>query len=275
MYRLISSGGRVEELPPSARTLLIGRSPQAHITIEKPGVSRHQANLENEVDGWYLSALDTINPTAINDTILEAGQRRKLEEGDRLQFNGSATYVFEKAPASVFNSALDTFPGELREFHHESKEQYGELKNAIKLLDSKISAQFKQFRDLQDNHEQLALVVARNNSTARNARELTAKSLHDLHESFEHYKAKDTERFDGLTSLLWGIVQTVAFTGCMAGLVSFAAINADHRNKGAFSAIVEEMGGPGGAIALVGSAAFGSTWLVNKAKRVRVQRRKD
>lgn len=273
MYQLRSSGGRVESLPPDSKTLVIGRSSRAHITIEKPGVSRYQANLENEVDGWYLSALDTVNATAINDTVLEAGQRRKLVEGDRLQFNGSATYVFEKVPTSAFSSAFDTFPGELREFHHESKEQYGHLASAISLLDSKISAQFKQFRELQDNHEQLALVVARNHSVAKDAREMTAKSLHDLHTSFEHYKAKDTERFDGLTSLLWGIVQTVTFAGCMAGLVSFAAISADHRDKGAISAIVEEMGGPGGAIALVGSAAFGSTWLVNKAKRVRVKRK--
>lgn len=264
-YQLRATGGKIVPLPDDADLLVVGRSTNAHIRISQPGVSWHHAHLENGVDGWSLFALDTTNSTYHNDAVVPPHQRVELSEGSVIQFNGSATYTFEKSEA-LPSQVLDTFPGELRAFHEESSSILSDLRSAIQRQGEAIST-------ITDDHEHLAAVVAKNNAEAAQSRSLTAQSLADLHESFERYTGRDNARYERLTSALSAAIRGAMVIGGVMGLVAFASISSEDTDKrGPLSRTIDWVGGPGEAISLVAVLISGSAWVVSKGAQIRISR---
>lgn len=90
--RLVALDSDIE--PPEHRLeplTFIGRTPENHVRIFKPAVSRRHAQIAETDGGWLLKDLSSENGTYVN------GQRiaeRLLADGDRVQF-GTSRFVFK------------------------------------------------------------------------------------------------------------------------------------------------------------------------------------
>jgi adenylate cyclase len=89
--RLRSPGGRSYLLD---EFNLIGRSEQANVRLEDPGVSRQHATIRREGGRYWLVDLGSSNGTFVNDMVVTHAQ--PLHDGDRLQL-GTAQLVFQDA----------------------------------------------------------------------------------------------------------------------------------------------------------------------------------
>jgi adenylate cyclase len=86
--RLRSPGGRSFSLD---EFNLIGRSEQANVRLEDPGVSRQHATIRRDSGRYWLVDLGSSNGTFVNDMVVTHAQL--LHNGDRLQV-GTAQLVF-------------------------------------------------------------------------------------------------------------------------------------------------------------------------------------
>jgi adenylate cyclase len=86
--RLKSPGGRSFTLD---EFNLIGRSEQANVRLEDPGVSRQHATIRREGGRYWLVDLGSSNGTFVNEMAVSHAQ--PLHDGDRLQL-GTAQLVF-------------------------------------------------------------------------------------------------------------------------------------------------------------------------------------
>jgi adenylate cyclase len=86
--RLKSPGGRSFLLD---EFNLIGRSEQANVRLEDPGVSRQHATIRREGGRYWVVDLGSSNGTFVNDMVVTHAQ--PLHDGDRLQL-GTAHLVF-------------------------------------------------------------------------------------------------------------------------------------------------------------------------------------
>ncbi len=73
-------------------TLIIGRDPQAQITLDAPVVSRHHARIQQTAQGPLITDLNSTNGTFVNGSRLTAA--RRLQEGDVVQI-GPFKLVYE------------------------------------------------------------------------------------------------------------------------------------------------------------------------------------
>ena len=244
----------------SKRTTLIGRSQDAQITFENPGVSSFHASLERNPEGWKLTDLGSTNGTIVNGELIK---ERQLVAGDSLQFNGSIALVYEPVPGTLPDVLLDpeaTLPGNIAEV-------LAETQGAIAAVERSVAS-------VREEYATFAGTILNEQAEAKQERRQTADSLDALTSSFEYYRSSDTARFDRLTGTLTTIAQwSLVIVGVMS-LVTFATINADQGDRrGPIAKTVDWIGGPGETISLVGVLLATSSWAVSRAKQLQIRRR--
>ncbi len=77
--------------------LIIGRSSDADIQIDRESVSRRHARLSHHEGGWQVADLQSTNGTYVND---QASRERQLADGDYLKI-GNAIFRYFSGPSIV------------------------------------------------------------------------------------------------------------------------------------------------------------------------------
>jgi two-component system cell cycle response regulator len=77
--------------------LIIGRSSDADIQVDRESVSRRHARLSHVEGGWQIADLQSTNGTYVND---EAARERQLADGDYLKI-GNAIFRYFAGPSIV------------------------------------------------------------------------------------------------------------------------------------------------------------------------------
>ncbi len=88
---LSESAGEVYDL--SGRSILIGRSPEADLTLPVPTVSARHARLTQYEDGWVIEDLGSKAGTVVNGKAIDGPQT--LFDGDRINLGGVTLRFFE------------------------------------------------------------------------------------------------------------------------------------------------------------------------------------
>jgi pSer/pThr/pTyr-binding forkhead associated (FHA) protein len=95
---------RVESGPLAGQTfpleppeVVIGRDPDADISISEGTVSWRHAKLAPTASGWSVTDLGSTNGTAVNGRTLEANREHPLEPGAEVRV-GEVALRFEEAP---------------------------------------------------------------------------------------------------------------------------------------------------------------------------------
>jgi len=98
-FRLRMESGPLAEqtFPLVAAEVVIGRDPDANISISEGTVSWRHAKLEPRGTGWSVTDLGSTNGTAVNGRVLEANREQPLEPGAEVRF-GEVTMRFEEEP---------------------------------------------------------------------------------------------------------------------------------------------------------------------------------
>jgi pSer/pThr/pTyr-binding forkhead associated (FHA) protein len=86
-----------QTFPLAAPEVVIGRDPDATISISEGTVSWRHAKLEPRGTGWSVTDLGSTNGTAVNGRVLEANREQPLEPGAEVRV-GEVTMRFEEAP---------------------------------------------------------------------------------------------------------------------------------------------------------------------------------
>lgn len=81
--------------------LVIGRSPQADITVLDPKVSRNHAVIELRNNSYYVTDLDSTNGTILNNTALISNEPAILKHNDEIQVSDTILkfYLFKNLEA--------------------------------------------------------------------------------------------------------------------------------------------------------------------------------
>lgn len=75
----------------------VGRSPDSDVRIDEATVSRQQATIRAQGDGWLIENASSTNPTRLNGAPVE--QPSPLSDGDRVEI-GTASLVFHDLSAA-------------------------------------------------------------------------------------------------------------------------------------------------------------------------------
>jgi two-component system, cell cycle response regulator len=87
------------------RSLLIGRAPEADLTLSDQMISWHHARIEDRGDGWALFDLGSTNGTTVNG---ESQAEWLLKPGDRIVFGATAvSFEREDALKVDFNETVE------------------------------------------------------------------------------------------------------------------------------------------------------------------------
>ena len=87
------------------RSLLIGRAPEAELTLNDQMISWHHARIEDRGDGWALFDLGSTNGTTVNG---ESQAEWLLKPGDRIVFGATAvSFEREDALKVDFNETVE------------------------------------------------------------------------------------------------------------------------------------------------------------------------
>jgi pSer/pThr/pTyr-binding forkhead associated (FHA) protein len=98
-FRLRMESGPLagQTFPLAAPEVVIGRDPDATISISEGTVSWRHAKLEPRGTGWSVTDLGSTNGTSVNGRVLEANREQPLEPGAEVRV-GEVTMRFEEEP---------------------------------------------------------------------------------------------------------------------------------------------------------------------------------
>jgi predicted component of type VI protein secretion system len=106
----LSAGGEApRSLPLAGARTVIGRSPEADVTLEDDAVSWNHLEIERRGDVLMATDLDSRNGTALNGEPLE--RPRRLRDGDTLIVGGCRLEVSVGAVTPVGATVASTEPG--------------------------------------------------------------------------------------------------------------------------------------------------------------------
>lgn len=104
LVRIYPSEGMGQLVTLNGETLLVGRDPNAQLSIEDVSVSRRHAVIENHDGADVVQDLESTNGTWVNDLRVLA---RRLEPGDRLRFgNQIFTYLSASSLEAQYHESV-------------------------------------------------------------------------------------------------------------------------------------------------------------------------
>ena len=102
---VVMTGNEIGKRVVVDRSLLIGRAPEAELTLNDQMISWHHARIEDRGDGWALFDLGSTNGTTVNG---ESQAEWLLKPGDRIVFGATAvSFEREDALKVDFNETVE------------------------------------------------------------------------------------------------------------------------------------------------------------------------
>jgi pSer/pThr/pTyr-binding forkhead associated (FHA) protein len=84
----------IRRVPDSSEGVIAGRAEECGLLFNEQGVSKQHARFVKDASGWSLEDLNSTNGTFVDGEQLEAGGKRALRDGARLQLGDQTRFRF-------------------------------------------------------------------------------------------------------------------------------------------------------------------------------------